>query len=64
MPPPSGNMAPVSKKCGVSLVKTNQNRVKRLKIDLDGKVEDVLHSKKRANDVFDIFELLEVNVCS
>lgn len=64
MPPPSVNMAPVSKKCGVSSVKTNQRSVKRLKVDLDGKVEDVLHSKKRANDVFDIFELLEVNLCT
>lgn len=58
----SVNMAPVSKKRSVSSVKTNHQSVKKVKVDLNIKAEAVLQSKKRANDVFDILEALEVNV--
>nr|XP_046231590.1 nucleolar complex protein 4 homolog isoform X2 [Scatophagus argus] len=52
-------MAPVSKKRNVISAKTIQQSAKRAKIDLNSKVDSILENKKRANDVFDIFEVLE-----
>ncbi|XP_030290595.1 nucleolar complex protein 4 homolog [Sparus aurata] len=51
-------MAP-TKKRNVSSAKTNQQSVKKAKIDINSKVDSVLESKKHANDVFDILEVLE-----
>ena len=51
-------MAP-SKKRGVNS-RANMRNVKRPKIGLTDRVEVILESRKHANDVFDIFEVLEV----
>ncbi|KAE8285191.1 Nucleolar complex protein 4-like protein [Larimichthys crocea] len=51
-------MAP-AKKRNVSSSKTSQQSVKKAKTDLNGKVESILESRKHANDVFDILEVLE-----
>lgn len=53
-------MAPVVKKRNVSSAKTSQQSVKKAKVDLNSKVDEILQSKKRANDVFDVLEVLEV----
>lgn len=53
-------MAPVAKKRNVSSAKTSQQSVKKAKVDLNTKVDEILQSKKRANDVFDVLEALEV----
>lgn len=53
-------MAP-TKKRNVSSAKTNQQSVKKAKIDINSKVDSVLESKKHANEVFDILEVLEVS---
>lgn len=54
-------MAP-AKKRNVIAAKTPEQSGKRAKIDLNTKVENVLESRKNANDVFDILEILEVNI--
>uniref|UniRef100_A0A8C4EE97 CCAAT-binding factor domain-containing protein n=1 Tax=Dicentrarchus labrax TaxID=13489 RepID=A0A8C4EE97_DICLA len=51
-------MAP-AKKRNVSSAKTSQQSVKTAKIDLNSKVERILESRKHANDVFDILEVLQ-----
>ncbi|TMS08692.1 Nucleolar complex protein 4-like protein [Larimichthys crocea] len=51
-------MAP-AKKRNVSSSKTTKQSVKKAKTDLNGKVESILESRKHANDVFDILEVLE-----
>ncbi|XP_071322461.1 nucleolar complex protein 4 homolog [Trachinotus anak] len=51
-------MAP-AKKRNVSSAKSTEQSVKRSKIDLGGKVESILESRKHANDVFDILEFLQ-----
>uniref|UniRef100_A0A8D3BQK9 CCAAT-binding factor domain-containing protein n=1 Tax=Scophthalmus maximus TaxID=52904 RepID=A0A8D3BQK9_SCOMX len=51
-------MAP-AKKRNVSSAKTTGQSVKTAKLDLDSKVERILESRKHANDVFDILEVLE-----
>uniref|UniRef100_UPI0037E94450 nucleolar complex protein 4 homolog n=1 Tax=Semicossyphus pulcher TaxID=241346 RepID=UPI0037E94450 len=66
-------MAP-AKKRNVSSTKTTEKSVKLAKIDLNSKVENILESRKHANDVFDILEVLQsekeksvisaVNACS
>ncbi|XP_034048324.1 nucleolar complex protein 4 homolog [Thalassophryne amazonica] len=66
-------MAP-TKKRNVSSKQTAQDGVKRAEVDLNCKVERILSSRKHANDVFDILELLQsekekdvssaVNTCS
>lgn len=56
-------MAP-AKKRNVSSSKTTKQSVKKAKTDLNGKVESILESRKHANDVFDILEVLEVNIRS
>lgn len=53
-------MAP-AKKRNVSSTKTTEQSVKTAKIDLNSKVENILESRKHANDVFDILEVLQVN---
>lgn len=53
-------MAP-AKKRNVSSTKTTEQSVKTAKIDLNSKVESILESRKHANDVFDILEVLQVN---
>lgn len=52
-------MAPRRKR-NVSSGKAAEVAVKSAKVDLDGKVDGVLRSRKRANDVFDVLELLQV----
>lgn len=52
----------MAQKRSVSSVKMNYRSVKKVKVDLNIKAEAVLQNKKRANDVFDIFEVLEVNL--
>ncbi|XP_070780648.1 nucleolar complex protein 4 homolog [Enoplosus armatus] len=66
-------MAP-AKKRNVSSAKTTEQSKKTAKIDLYGKVESILESRKHANNVFDILEFLQsekekdvisaVNACS
>uniref|UniRef100_A0A8C3AU37 Nucleolar complex associated 4 homolog n=1 Tax=Cyclopterus lumpus TaxID=8103 RepID=A0A8C3AU37_CYCLU len=66
-------MAPAKKRNVIS-AKTPEQSGKKAKIDLNTKVENVLESRKNANDVFDILEFLEsrkekdvvnaVNACS
>ncbi|XP_069019332.1 nucleolar complex protein 4 homolog [Embiotoca jacksoni] len=51
-------MAP-AKRRNVSSGKTPEQSVKTAKIDLNSNVERILESRKRANDVFDILELLQ-----
>ncbi|XP_047425149.1 nucleolar complex protein 4 homolog [Mugil cephalus] len=51
-------MAP-AKKRNVSSGKTTKQSGKKAKIDLDSTVERITESKKHANDVFDILELLQ-----
>ncbi|XP_068430444.1 nucleolar complex protein 4 homolog [Clinocottus analis] len=51
-------MAPTRKRNVIS-AKTSEQSGKRAKIDLNTKVENVLESRKNANDVFDILECLE-----
>ncbi|KAM8871987.1 nucleolar complex protein 4 homolog [Synchiropus picturatus] len=51
-------MAP-AKKRNVSSEKTTESSIKTAKIDLKSKVEQILGSKKHANDVFDLFEFLQ-----
>uniref|UniRef100_A0A3B4ZM38 Nucleolar complex associated 4 homolog n=1 Tax=Stegastes partitus TaxID=144197 RepID=A0A3B4ZM38_9TELE len=51
-------MAP-AKRRNVSSVKTTEQSVKTAKIDLNSTVERILESRKNANDVFDIFEILQ-----
>lgn len=53
-------MAP-AKKRNVSSENTTEQNVKKAKIDVNSKVEGVLESRKNANDVFDILEVLQVN---
>lgn len=58
-----GNMAPVSRKRHVSSV-AEQQTGKRVKIEPNNKVEEILQSKKHANAVYDIFEVLQVkSIC-
>lgn len=52
-------MAAVSRKRHVSSAAAELEE-KRVKIELDNKVETILQSKKHANAVFDIFEILQV----
>lgn len=52
-------MAAASRKRHVSSAAAEQDE-KRVKIDLNDKVEKILQSKKHANAVFDIFEVLQV----
>ncbi|XP_030006971.1 nucleolar complex protein 4 homolog isoform X2 [Sphaeramia orbicularis] len=52
-------MAPAKKRNVISATTTEQN-VKKAKIDVNSKVEGVLESRKHANDVFDILEVLQV----
>lgn len=52
-------MAP-AKKRNVSSTKSAEQSVKKAKVDLNSKVESILESRKHANDVFDILELLQV----
>lgn len=54
------NMAPVSRKRHVSSAVAQQQTDKRVKIEPNNKVEEILQSKKHANAVYDIFELLQV----
>lgn len=54
------SMAPVSRKRHVSSAAPEQQTEKRVKIDLNNKVVTILQSKKHANAVFDIFEVLQV----
>ncbi|XP_034566261.1 nucleolar complex protein 4 homolog [Notolabrus celidotus] len=66
-------MAPTRKR-NVSSVKTTEPSAKTGKIDLNSKVERILESRKHANDVFDVLEVLQsekektiisaVNACS
>uniref|UniRef100_A0A672ZP04 CCAAT-binding factor domain-containing protein n=1 Tax=Sphaeramia orbicularis TaxID=375764 RepID=A0A672ZP04_9TELE len=51
-------MAPAKKRNVISATTTEQN-VKKAKIDVNSKVEGVLESRKHANDVFDILEVLQ-----
>ncbi|XP_060930600.1 nucleolar complex protein 4 homolog [Limanda limanda] len=51
-------MAPTRKR-NVSSLKSTEQRVKTAKIQLDGKVEQILESRKHANDVFDLLEFLQ-----
>ncbi|XP_060917560.1 nucleolar complex protein 4 homolog [Labrus mixtus] len=63
-----------TKKRNVSSAKTTAKSIKIAKLDLDSKVDDILESRKHANDVFDILEVLQsersmsvvsgVNACS
>lgn len=55
-------MAPVSRKRHVSSAAPEQQAEKRVKIDLNNKVVTILQSKKHANAVFDIFEVLQVKL--
>uniref|UniRef100_H2RYU0 Nucleolar complex associated 4 homolog n=1 Tax=Takifugu rubripes TaxID=31033 RepID=H2RYU0_TAKRU len=52
-------MAPVSRKRHVSSAVAEQQTDKRVKIEPNHKVEEILQSKKHANAVYDIFELLQ-----
>lgn len=52
-------MAP-AKKRNVSSVKTTEQSAKKPKIDINTKVERILESRKHANDIFDVLEVLEV----
>lgn len=54
-------MAAASRKRHVSSAAAEQKE-KRVKIDLNNKVEKILQSKKHANEVFDIFEVLQVKL--
>ncbi|XP_068561595.1 nucleolar complex protein 4 homolog [Cebidichthys violaceus] len=66
-------MAPAKRRNVIS-AKTSEQSGKRAKVDFNTKVENVLESRKNANDVFDILEFLEsdkekdvvnaVNACS
>ncbi|CAJ1071168.1 nucleolar complex protein 4 homolog [Xyrichtys novacula] len=67
-------MAPTRKR-NVSSAKTAERSAKKAKIDLNSKVENILKSRKHANDTFDILEVLQsdeeektvvsaVNACS
>uniref|UniRef100_A0A672HRB4 CCAAT-binding factor domain-containing protein n=1 Tax=Salarias fasciatus TaxID=181472 RepID=A0A672HRB4_SALFA len=51
-------MAPTRKRI-VSSEKTTNQSVKKAKIDLSSTVERILESKKHANDVFDVLEVLQ-----
>lgn len=52
-------MAP-AKRRNVSLEKATKEKVKKPKIDPDSMVNGILENRKNANEVFDIFELLQV----
>lgn len=54
-------MAAAARKRHVSSAAAEQKE-KRVKIDLNNKVEKILQSKKHANEVFDIFEVLQVKL--
>lgn len=54
-------MAAASRKRHVSSVAAEQDE-KRVKIDLNNKVEKILQSRKHANAVFDIVEVLQVKL--
>lgn len=54
------NMAPVPRKRHVSSAAAAQQTVKRVKIEPNNKVEEILQSKKHANAVYDILEVLQV----
>ncbi|XP_029506890.2 nucleolar complex protein 4 homolog isoform X1 [Oncorhynchus nerka] len=49
-----------SKRCNVSSENLTVNDVKTPKIDINGKVDLIIQSKKHANDVFDVLEYLQV----
>uniref|UniRef100_A0A8C8MN60 CCAAT-binding factor domain-containing protein n=1 Tax=Oncorhynchus tshawytscha TaxID=74940 RepID=A0A8C8MN60_ONCTS len=48
-----------SKRCNVSSENLTVNDVKTPKIDINGKVDLIIQSKKHANDVFDVLEYLQ-----
>lgn len=58
------NMAPVSRKRHVSSAVAGQQTDKRVQMEPNNKVEEILQSKKHANAVYDIFEDLQVkSIC-